>query len=91
MNPLFRRALKKQEPSNLALLDSTDEEPGKILGRIVGLHRTRSMVLIEELEYQEGTTPRPKTRIVTLKKHLPVGSVVTPEDIQPMRRQEAKR
>jgi hypothetical protein len=90
MNPLFRRALKKQEPSNLALLDATEAE-GNILGRIVSLHRTRSMALIDEMDYLEGTTPRPKTRIVTLKQKLLVGSVVTPDDIQPMRRQEANR
>jgi hypothetical protein len=91
MKTLFKKALKKQPTANLALLDASHEEPGKTLGRIVNLHRTRSMALIDEMDFAEGTSPRPKTRIVTLKKYLPVGSVVTPNDVQPMSRKEANR
>jgi hypothetical protein len=91
MKTLFKKALKKQPAANLALLDATHEEPGKTLGRIVNLHRTRSMALIDAMDFEEGTTPRPKTRIVTLKSYLPVGSIVTPNDIQPMSRQEVNR
>jgi hypothetical protein len=78
MRTLFKKALKKQPALSLALLDASNEEPGKILGRIVNLHRTRSMALIDEMDFAEGTMPRPKTRIVTLKNYMPVGSVVTP-------------
>jgi hypothetical protein len=78
--------LKKQNQVNLALLDVTNEEPGKILGKIVNLHRTRSAALIDEMDFIEGTTPRPKTRIVALKVYLPVGSEVTPDDISPSNR-----
>jgi hypothetical protein len=85
MKTLFKRALKKQPTLNLALLDASHEEAGKILGRIVNLHRTRSMALIDEMDFAEGTNPRPKTRIVTLKSYLPVGSLVTPNDIQPLK------
>jgi hypothetical protein len=81
MKTLFKKALKEQPVLNLALLDATYEEPNKILGRIVNLHRTRRMALIDEMDFAEGTTPRPKTRIVTLKKYMPVGSQVTPDDI----------
>ena len=91
MKTLFKRALKKQHAQNLALLDASQEEPNKILGRIVNLHRTRSMALIDEMDFAEGTSPRPKTRIVTLKNYMPVGSQVTPNDIQPMNRQESNR
>jgi hypothetical protein len=91
MKTLFKKALKKQPTLNLALLDASHEEPNKILGRIVNLHRTRSMALIDEMDFSEGTSPRPKTRIVTLKNYMPVGSIVTPNDIQPMSRQEVNR
>jgi hypothetical protein len=51
MRTLFKKALKKQPALNLALLDATHEEPNKILGRIVNLHRTRSMALIDEMDF----------------------------------------
>jgi hypothetical protein len=72
-------------------LDATNEEPGKILGRIVSLHRTRSLALIDEMDFTEGSKPRPNTRIVTLKSYLPVGALVTPNDVQPMSRQGVNR
>jgi hypothetical protein len=89
--PKIFNALRKHPPVNLALLDATNEEPGKILGTIVNLHRTRSAAIIDKMDFAEGTTPRPKTRIVTLKGHLPVGALVTPNDVQPMSQQEVNR
>jgi hypothetical protein len=64
MKTLFKKALKKQPGANLALLDATNEEPGKTFGTIVNVHRTRSMAMIDAMDFEEGTSPRPKTRIV---------------------------
>ena len=58
---------------------------------IVNLHQTRSMALIDEIDFAEGTSPRPKTRIVTLKRYLPVGALVAPNGVQPMSRKEANQ
>jgi hypothetical protein len=84
MKTLFKKALRKQQFSHWALIDATTEQPNKYLGTVISMHLTRSEVLICEMDFQEGT-PNSRTRVVKLKQRVAPGTLICPNDLEPIR------
>jgi hypothetical protein len=91
MSLLTRKALKRAEPLNLALLDAATEVPGQCLGTVVSMHRTRSEALINQMDYEEEQSRSPRRELLYLEQKVLPGTLVLPDDLQPQSRQEANR
>ena len=67
-----------------AVLDASSEDLGQaILGRIVYAGTSKAQMLISDAEFRESQIGA-RTRIVQLKSPLPVGALVTGNDLMPV-------
>jgi hypothetical protein len=83
---------KGRTVQNFAVIDASTEDPALgTKGTIVFAGTSKAEMLLFELEYRE-TDPKPRTRIVTLRAPLPVGSNVSGKtDLLPLLRFDANR
>jgi hypothetical protein len=84
MKSLIKRALKKQHTFNWTLVDASTEQPGKYLGTVISTHYTRSEILICQMDIEEGD-PNARIRVFKLKNRVAPGTLVTPDDLEPIR------
>jgi hypothetical protein len=58
-----------------------DQDPSpSCLGILVSNHRSMTEAMIRELEFL-AENPKTRTRLMNLKKQIPVGALVTPNDV----------